>query len=80
MAIFGFDLENEISVCVRNEELKTPILLSKKAIINWEKSSKPGFDCWALQKSKANNQQLLRNKLKLKLKYDGNLRFKNQIW
>ena len=23
-------------------------LLSKKATINWEKSSKPGFDCWAL--------------------------------
>jgi hypothetical protein len=26
MAIFGFDLENEISVCVRNWELKTLIL------------------------------------------------------
>ena len=45
MAIFGFDLENEISVCVRNWELKTWVLkprfenpdswlLSKKAIIN----------------------------------------------
>ena len=51
MAISGFDLENEISVCVRNWELKTwnlksrfdnpdSWLLSKKAIINWEKSSK----------------------------------------
>ena len=27
-----------------------------------------------------NNQQLLRNKLKLKLKYGVNLRFKTQIW
>ena len=45
MAIFGFDLENEISVCVRNWELKTwflkprfenpdSLLLNKKAIIN----------------------------------------------
>ena len=45
MAISGFDLENEISVCVRNWELKTwnlksrfdnpdSWLLSKKAIIN----------------------------------------------
>ena len=54
MAICGSDLENEISVCVRNWELKAWVLkssfenpdswlLSKKAIINWEKSSKPGF-------------------------------------
>ena len=45
MAIFGFDLENEISVCVRNWKLKTWVLksrfenpdsslLSFKAIIN----------------------------------------------
>ena len=44
-AIFGFDLENEISVCVGNWELKTWVLksrfenpnswlLSKKAIMN----------------------------------------------
>jgi hypothetical protein len=29
MAIFGFDLENEISVCVRNWELKTWVLKSR---------------------------------------------------
>ena len=45
MAIFGCDLENEISVCVRNWKLKTWVLkprfenpdswlLSKNAIIN----------------------------------------------
>ena len=40
MAIFGFDLENEISVCVRNWELKTRLenpdswLLSKREILN----------------------------------------------
>ena len=56
MAIFGFDLENEIPVCVRNWELKTWVLkpkyenpdswlLNKKEIINCEKSSKPEFDC-----------------------------------
>ena len=59
MAIFGFDLENEILVCVRNWELKTWIL-------------KPRFenaDSW-----------LLRNKLKLKLKYEVNPRFDTQIW
>jgi len=44
MAIFGFDLENEVSVCVRNWKLKTWVLksrfetsdswlLSKKAIL-----------------------------------------------
>ena len=53
------NLENEISVCVRNWELKTWVLksrfenpdsrlLSKKVITNWEKRSKPWFDCWAL--------------------------------
>ena len=31
-------------------------------------------------KQKTNNQQLLRNKLKLKLKYGVNLRFETQIW
>ena len=45
MTIFGFDLENEVLVCVRNWELKTWVLklwfensdswlLSKKAIID----------------------------------------------
>ena len=47
-------MENEISVCIRNWEFKTWVLkprfvnpdswlLSKKAMINWEKSSKPNF-------------------------------------
>jgi hypothetical protein len=56
MAIFEFDLENEISVFVRNWELKTWVLkprsenldswlLSRQAMINLEKSSDPGFDC-----------------------------------
>ena len=44
--------------------------LSKKTMIKWEKSSKP----------KTNSQQLLRNKLKLQLKYEVNLRFETQIW
>ena len=36
MAILRFDLENEISVCVRNWEIENPDswLLSNKAIIN----------------------------------------------
>ena len=36
MAIFGFDLENEISVCVRNWKIENPDswLLSKKVIHN----------------------------------------------
>jgi hypothetical protein len=51
-------------------------LLSKKAIMNWTW-------VWLLslvedQKPKNNNQQLLRNKLKLK--YEVNLRFETQIW
>ena len=32
------------------------------------------------RKSKTNNQQLLRDKLKLKLKYEVNIRFETQIW
>ena len=52
MAILGFDLENETSVCVRNWELK----LGSDFLQN------PYFD----------NQQLLRNKSKLKLKYEVN--------
>ena len=32
------------------------------------------------RKPKTNNQQLLRNKLKLELKYEVNLRFETQIW
>ena len=32
------------------------------------------------KKPKTNNQQLLRNKLKLELKYEVNLRFETQIW
>ena len=32
------------------------------------------------RKPKTNNQQLLRNKLKLKLKYEVNLRFETKIW
>ena len=27
---------------------RSELELSKKTIINWEKSSKPGFDCWVL--------------------------------
>ena len=47
-------------------------MLSKKAITNEEKKFKP------CRKAKTNNQQLLRKKLKLKLKYEGNLRFGTQ--
>ena len=61
MAILGFDLENETSVCVRNWELK--LKLGSDFLQN------PYFD----------NQQLLRNKLKLKLKYEVNPMFKTQI-
>ena len=32
------------------------------------------------RKTKTNNQQLLRNKLKLELKYEVNIRFETQIW
>ena len=32
------------------------------------------------RKPKTNNKQLLRNKLKLELKYEVNLRFETQIW
>ena len=54
MAILGFDLVNETSVCVRNWELK--LKLGSDFLQN------PYFD----------NQQLLRNKSKLKLKYEVN--------
>ena len=77
MAIFRFDLKNEISVCVRNWELKTWILkhrfenpdswlLSK----NSEKNQSLDLNAEPCKKTKTNNQQLLRNKSKVNLKFE----------
>ena len=46
----------------------------RKKVENLDLTAKP------CSKQKTNNQQLLRNKLKLKLKYGVNLRFETQIW
>ena len=57
------------------------VALIKKAIINWEKKFiNLGLTAEPCRKPKANNQQLLRNKSKLKLKYEVKLKFENQIW
>ena len=39
-----------------------------------------GLTAESCRKSKTNNQQLLRDKLKLELKYEVNIRFETQIW
>jgi hypothetical protein len=78
------NLENEISIWVRKWELKTCVLkpkfespnsrlLSQRAIINSEKVQSLGLTAEPCRKPKTNNQQLLRNKSKLK--YEENLRF-----
>ena len=76
------DLENEISVCVRNWELKTLILgcWAKKQLLTEKKVQNLGSTAESCRKPKTNNQQLLRNKLTLELKYEVNLRFETQIW
>ena len=45
-----------------------------------KKVQKMGLIVKPCRKPKNNNQQLLRNKLKLELKYEVNLRFETQIW
>ena len=70
-----------MSVFVRNWELKTWVLkptlilgcAEQKKFINLGLTAEP------CRKPKANDQQLLKNKLKLKLKYEVNLRFETQI-
>ena len=65
-----------------NPGLKTLILgcwakkqeLTEKEVQNLDLIAEP------CRKPKINNQQLLRNKLKLKLKYEVNPRFETQIW
>ena len=42
--------------------------------------NKPVQKQWSVSKLTANNQQLLRNKLKLELRYEVNLGFETQIW
>ena len=54
-------------------------LLSQKAIINQEKVQNLGLTTEPSRKPKTNNQELLRNNLKLKLKYEVNLRFETQV-
>ena len=80
MAIFGFDLENEISVCVWKWELKT-----------WIENLDFETQVWKLwflvTEQKSNNQ--LRQKFETfiwllslveKLKYEVNFRLETQIW
>ena len=59
------------------------LVAEQKAIINWEKSSNLGWTAEPCRKPKTNNQQLLRNDLKLKLKYKVisglKLRLENQV-
>ena len=59
---------------------RSELELSKKTIIKWEKSSNLDFTAESCRKPKTNNQQLLRNNLKLQLKYEVNLRVETQIW
>jgi hypothetical protein len=54
---------------------RSELELSKKPIIQ-----NLGLTAESYRKPKTNNQQLLRNKLKMELKYDVNLRFETQIW
>jgi hypothetical protein len=52
----------------------------KKQQLTEKKVQNLGLTAEPCRKPKANNQQLLRNKLKLKLKHEVNLRFETQIW
>ena len=55
------------------------LLRKKKEYLTQKKSSKLGLNPEPCRKPKTNNQQFLRDKLKLKLKCEVNLRFKTQI-
>ena len=53
---------------------------AKKQWLTEKKVQNLGLTAESCRKPKTNNQQLLRNKLKLALKYELNIRFETQIW
>ena len=55
--------------------------IDQESIFNWEKMFKTlGLTVEPCRKVQTDNQQLLRNEKKLKLKYEVNLRFETQTW
>jgi hypothetical protein len=76
----GFEKLNSRSEPVFDKlNSRSELELSKKAILTEKKVQNLGLTAESCRKPKTNNQQLLRKKLKLELKYEVNLRFETQI-